>query len=93
MVIIVIVAVVACLIVAICAAGMALERRMARKIASSLLSQACPFCGNLFRRDTIRSARLEHGFEDQDVSVICSSCSKTVYLFEKDRYSIQDRKK
>jgi len=39
-----------------------------------------------------RPLRLEHGYEDQDVRMVCSSCSKTVYLFEKDRYSIRERK-
>ena len=76
---------VACLVAAIIFVGQALERRKARKIASSHLGQACPFCGSTFRHDAIRSARLVFGFEDDDVSIVCPNCSKTVTLYEKDR--------
>ena len=78
--IIVIVAGVACLVGAIILAGQASERREARKLALPLLGQACPFCGNPFRHDAIRSARLDFGFEDDDVSIVCSDCAKTVTL-------------
>jgi hypothetical protein len=83
--IIFIVAGVACLIFTIIATGLALERRKARKLASSLFGQPCPFCGSLLGQDAIRSARLDHGFEDDDVRVVCPNCSKTVIQYEKDR--------
>jgi DNA-directed RNA polymerase subunit RPC12/RpoP len=85
--IILVVAGVGGLILVITAAGLACERRIARKLASSLLGKACPYCGSPVREDAIRSARLEHGFEDQDVAVICSNCGSKVVQYEKDRPS------
>lgn len=82
--IIVVVGAIAGLVSVIVAVALALERRMARKIASSRLGQACPFCRSPLRQEAIRSARLEQGFEDQDVSLVCPDCSKTIYIFEKD---------
>jgi endogenous inhibitor of DNA gyrase (YacG/DUF329 family) len=75
---------VACLVVTIVLVGQALERRKARQIALSLLGRACPYCGSTFRREAIRSARLDFGFEDDDITIICPDCSKTVTLYEKD---------
>jgi hypothetical protein len=39
----------------IVAAGQALERRAARKLASPLLGRTCPCCGSSFRSDVIRT--------------------------------------
>ena len=75
---------IACLVVAIVFVGQALERRKARKLALLLLGRACPYCGSTFRRDAIRSARLDFGFEDDDITIVCPDCSKTVTLYEKD---------
>jgi len=75
---------VACLVVAIVFAGQALERRKARQLALALLGRTCPHCGSAFRRDAIRSARLDFGFEDDDITIVCPDCSKTVTLYEKD---------
>ena len=63
---------------AIIAAGRALEASSARKRAASLLGSACPFCGISIRDDTILTARMVNGFDDDGVTVVCSNCSKSV---------------
>jgi hypothetical protein len=75
---------VASLVVSIVFVGQALERRKARKLALSLLGRACPYCSSTFHRDAIRSARLVFGFEDDDITIVCPNCSKTVTLYEKE---------
>ena len=81
--IIVIVIVVTALVLGIIAAGLALESRTARKLASPLLGQSCPSCGNSFRMDSIRTARLEHGFDGPSYPTFtCTGCSKRWGLLE-----------
>ena len=71
------------LVLGIIAVGRALESRIARKLATPLLGQPCPFCGRSFRLGAIRRARLEHTFDGPHyASVVCPDCSKRWGFFE-----------
>ena len=71
------------LVFSIIAAGSALERRAARRLASPILGQPCPSCGWSLQSEAIRSARLEHPFDGPSyASVVCPGCSKRWALLE-----------
>lgn len=80
--IIFVVAGLAALVLCIIALGRALERRHARKLAASMVGQKCPSCGTSFRKDLLRNAEWNDGFEDSYVSVVCPDCKKRWLLLD-----------
>ena len=71
------------MIAAIIYVGLALEKREARKLASVIVGLPCPSCGSLFQMNAVRSAHLEHGFDEPSYcSVVCSACCQRCLVIE-----------